>query len=152
MLATLGRIAEQVLQLAGAENLTGETIIDTTNPLADTPPVNGVLTYTTGPNESLAEKIQACVPRSHVVKAFNSVGSGQMVNPTTSRAHLLCFSVAMTRAQKTRCPKSFVNSDGTLSIVEASRQPVRSNRYACSGASRAFNATSGIHAFKLLTR
>ena len=81
VLATLGRIAEQVLQLAGADNLTGKTIIDTTNPLADTPPVNGVLTYTTGPNESLAEKIQARVPRSHVVKAFNSVGSGQMVNP-----------------------------------------------------------------------
>ena len=80
-LATLGRVAEDVLQLAGPENLAAKTIIDTTNPLADAPPVNGVLTFTTGPNESLAEKLQARVPRSHVVKAFNSVGSGQMVNP-----------------------------------------------------------------------
>jgi len=80
-LATLGRVAEDVLQLAGPENLEAKTIIDTTNPLADAPPVNGVLTFTTGPNESLAEKLQARVPRSHVVKAFNSVGSGQMVNP-----------------------------------------------------------------------
>jgi predicted dinucleotide-binding enzyme len=81
VLATLGRVAEDVLQLAGAENLAGKTIIDTTNPLADTPPVNGVLAFTTGPNESLAEKLQARAPGSHVVKAFNSVGSGQMVNP-----------------------------------------------------------------------
>jgi predicted dinucleotide-binding enzyme len=81
VLATLGRVAEDVLKLAGTENLAGKTIIDTTNPLADAPPVNGVLAFTTGPNESLAEKIQASVPRSHVVKAFNSVGSGQMVNP-----------------------------------------------------------------------
>jgi len=81
VLATLGRVAEDVLQLAGPENLTGKTIIDTTNPLADTPPVNGVLAFTTGPNESLAEKLQARVPGSNFVKAFNSVGSGQMVNP-----------------------------------------------------------------------
>jgi len=81
VLATLGRVAEDVLQLAGPENLAGKTIIDTTNPLADTPPVNGILAFTTGPNESLAEKLQARVPGSHIVKAFNSVGSGQMVNP-----------------------------------------------------------------------
>jgi len=30
---------------------------------------------------SLAERLQAKVPRSHVVKAFNSVGSTQMVDP-----------------------------------------------------------------------
>ncbi len=81
VLATLGRVAEDVLQLAGAENLAGKTILDTTNPLADTPPVKGVLAFTTGPNESLAEKLQARIPGSHLVKAFNSVGSGQMVNP-----------------------------------------------------------------------
>lgn len=81
VLATLGRVAEDVLQLAGPENLAGKTIIDTTNPIADTPPVNGILAFTTGPNESLAEKLQARVPGSYIVKAFNSVGSGQMVNP-----------------------------------------------------------------------
>jgi predicted dinucleotide-binding enzyme len=81
VLATLGRIAEEVLEQAGTENLAGKTIIDTTNPLADAPPVDGVLKFTTGPNESLGEKIQAAVPKSHVVKAFNSVGAAQMVNP-----------------------------------------------------------------------
>jgi predicted dinucleotide-binding enzyme len=81
VLATLGRVVEDVVQSAGPDNLAGKTIIDTTNPLADTPPVDGVLPFTTGPNESLAEKIQARIPRSHVVKAFNSVGNTRMVNP-----------------------------------------------------------------------
>ncbi|HTS28869.1 MAG TPA: NAD(P)-binding domain-containing protein [Bryobacteraceae bacterium] len=81
VLATLGRVALNALELAGPDNLAGKTVIDTTNPLADAPPVEGVLQYTTGPNESLGEQIQAKVPRSRVVKAFNSVGNAQMINP-----------------------------------------------------------------------
>ena len=46
ILATLGRVAENALELAGLENLAGKTIIDATNPLADAPPVGGVLRYT----------------------------------------------------------------------------------------------------------
>jgi predicted dinucleotide-binding enzyme len=72
---------DKVIELAGPSNLAGKTVIDTTNPIADAPPVNGVLPYTTGPNESLGEKIQAMLPQSHVVKAFNSVGNARMVNP-----------------------------------------------------------------------
>jgi predicted dinucleotide-binding enzyme len=81
VLCVLGRIVDKVIELANPQNFTGKTVIDTTNPLADSPPVNGVLRYTTGPNESLAEKIQALLPKAHVVKAFNSVGSSRMVNP-----------------------------------------------------------------------
>lgn len=81
VLCTLGHAAVDVLRLVGPDNLAGKTIIDTTNPLAGTPPVDGVIAYTTGPNQSLAEQIQAAVPRSHVVKAFNSVGNARMVNP-----------------------------------------------------------------------
>jgi len=81
VLAVLGRVVEKVIELAGPENLAGKTLVDTTNPLADAPPVNGVLLYTTGPNESQGEKIQALLPKTHVVKAFNSVGSGRMINP-----------------------------------------------------------------------
>jgi len=81
VLAVLGRIADHVIDLAGAQNFRGKVVVDTTNPIADVPPVDGVLQFTTGPNESLAEKIQARLSGAHVVKAFNSVGSARMVNP-----------------------------------------------------------------------
>jgi hypothetical protein len=54
VLATLGRAAEEAITLAGAANFAGKTVMDTTNPIADAPPVQGVLAFTTGPNESLA--------------------------------------------------------------------------------------------------
>jgi 8-hydroxy-5-deazaflavin:NADPH oxidoreductase len=81
VLAVQGRLADKVVDLAGPGNFAGKIVIDCTNPLADAPPENGVLKYTTGPNESLGEKIQALLPDAHVVKAFNSVGNTRMVNP-----------------------------------------------------------------------
>ena len=81
VLATLGEAALNAVELAGPANLSGKTVIDTTNPISSTPPVEGVLQFTTGPNESLAEKIQARIPEANVVKAFNSVGNSFMVNP-----------------------------------------------------------------------
>src|SRR5689334_13494891 len=47
VLAVKGTAAEAALKAAGIANLTGKTIIDTTNPIADSPPVNGVLQYFT---------------------------------------------------------------------------------------------------------
>ena len=81
VLCVLGRIVEKVIELAGPKNFAGKAVIDTTNPLADGPPVGGILLYTTGRNESLGERIQAFLPESHVVKTFNSVGNLLMVNP-----------------------------------------------------------------------
>jgi hypothetical protein len=80
-LAVKGSAAEDVLALAGAENLVGKPVIDATNPLADTPPVNGVLRFFTGPNDSLMERLQSAHPEARFVKAFNSVGNAQMVGP-----------------------------------------------------------------------
>ncbi|HUE21031.1 MAG TPA: NAD(P)-binding domain-containing protein [Bryobacteraceae bacterium] len=85
VLAALGRAVESIVELAGPANFSGKTVIDATNPIADEPPVNGVLKYTTGPNESLGERIQAKLPAAHVVKAFNSVGNALMINPHFSQ-------------------------------------------------------------------
>jgi len=81
ILTVLGRVVEEVIEQAGADHLSGKILIDTTNPLTDAPPVGGILEYTTGPNQSLGEKVQQLVPNTHVVKAFNSVGAPLMVNP-----------------------------------------------------------------------
>lgn len=85
VLATLGRVVEEVIDQARPENFAGKTVIDATNPITDDPPEKGILKYTTGPNESLGEKVQAKIPAAHVVKAFNSVGNALMVNPKFSQ-------------------------------------------------------------------
>lgn len=81
VLAVKGSAALDALRLAGAENLAAKTIIDATNPIADAPPIHGVLTYFTSINESLMETLQREFANSHFVKAFNSVGNAAMVNP-----------------------------------------------------------------------
>jgi 8-hydroxy-5-deazaflavin:NADPH oxidoreductase len=77
----LFRAAENIIKLAGPENFKGKIVIDTTNPIADEPPVNGVLKYTTTGRESAGELIQKWLPDSKVVKAFNSIGNALMYNP-----------------------------------------------------------------------
>jgi hypothetical protein len=81
VLSVKGTAAEAALDACGAANLAGKTILDTTNPIADQPPVNGVLRFFTGPNDSLMERLQAKVPNAHFVKAFSCVGSTFMVDP-----------------------------------------------------------------------
>ena len=81
VLATKGTAAEDALQAAGVVNLAGKTVIDTTNPIADAPPVNGVLQYFTSQNESLMERLQALAAEAHFVKAFSCIGNAFMVNP-----------------------------------------------------------------------
>lgn len=81
VLAVHGGAAEDALRGAGAASLKGKTVIDTTNPISDVPPVDGVIQYFTGPNESLLERLQQAFPEIRLVKAFNSVGSARMVDP-----------------------------------------------------------------------
>jgi predicted dinucleotide-binding enzyme len=81
VLATKGTAAEAALKAAGLANLEGKTVIDTTNPIADAPPVHGVLQYFTLQNESLMERLQALAPDAHLVKSFSCIGNAFMVNP-----------------------------------------------------------------------
>ena len=81
VLSVKGKAAADVIDEAGPQNLLGKTVIDTSNPIADAPPENGVLKYFTNLNESLMERLQARFPEVHFVKAFNSVGNAFMVNP-----------------------------------------------------------------------
>jgi len=81
VLAVKGTAAEDVLREAGAGNLAGKPVMDTTNPIADAPPVNSVLKFFTSLDESLMEQLQREFPKANFVKAFNSVGNALMVDP-----------------------------------------------------------------------
>ena len=81
ILAVKGTAAISAVELCGIDALAGKTVIDATNPIADKPPVNGVLSFFTGPNESLMEMLQVKAPAARFVKAFSCIGNAFMVHP-----------------------------------------------------------------------
>jgi 8-hydroxy-5-deazaflavin:NADPH oxidoreductase len=81
VLAVKGTAAAEVLRAARVENLAGKIVIDATNPIADAPPVNGVLRFFTSHDQSLMEQLQREFSGAHFVKAFNSVGAAFMIDP-----------------------------------------------------------------------
>ena len=83
VLAVKGSAAADALEQAGGGGeLDGKTVVDATNPIADAAPVNGVLAFTTDLRESQMEKLQRGFPGARFVKAFNSVGHANMVDPS----------------------------------------------------------------------
>ena len=80
VLAVKGSGAEESVAACGA-GLNGKTVLDATNPIANAPPINGVLSYFTTLDNSLMERLQKKAPAGHFVKAFSSVGNMFMVNP-----------------------------------------------------------------------
>ena len=82
VLAVKGAGALDAINLAGIKNLSGKTVIDTTNPIDDKrPPDNGVLHFFTSLEESLMERLQKAAPDANFVKSFNIVGNVFMVDP-----------------------------------------------------------------------
>jgi hypothetical protein len=78
--ALKGTAAEAVVKSCAAE-LAGKLVMDTTNPIAEAPPQNGVILYFTQQNDSLMEHLQKAAPQAHFVKAWSCVGGVMMVNP-----------------------------------------------------------------------
>ena len=81
VLAIKGTAASEAVRAAGPTNLARKTVMDVTNPIADAPPVNGVIKFFTTLDEALMERLQKEFPEVRFVKAFNSVGNAFMVNP-----------------------------------------------------------------------
>lgn len=101
VLAVKGSVAADALRAAGVQNLDGKTIIDASNPISDEPPVDGVMKFFTGPNESLMQQLQSEFPDARFVKAFSSVGSAFMVNPQFAGGRPTMFICGNDEAAKT---------------------------------------------------
>jgi predicted dinucleotide-binding enzyme len=84
---TLGSASMNALQQAGAENLNGKILIDTSNPL-DRSTDQWSLTICN--TDSLGEQIQRAFPDARVVKTLNTVNANVMVDPAklVERTHV----------------------------------------------------------------
>lgn len=87
--ATNGSGALPALELAGADNLAGKTLIDISNPLdfsGGFPP-----TLFVKDTDSLGEQIQRAFPEARVVKALNTMNANLMVDPASLGAESSVF-------------------------------------------------------------
>jgi predicted dinucleotide-binding enzyme len=78
--ATAGTASLEALTAAGEANLSAKVIVDVSNPLdfsGGFPPSLSVCN-----TDSVAEQIQRAFPGAHVVKAFNTMNSDVMVDPS----------------------------------------------------------------------
>jgi len=124
VLAVKGSAAEAALAQCNSADLAGKTIIDTCNPIADQPPVNGVIHYFTGPNDSLMERLQRKCPGAHFVKAFSCIGNAFMVNPDfggVKPTMFICGNDASAKQQVEKILDQFGWEIADMGAVEAAR-------------------------------
>jgi hypothetical protein len=69
---------KETLAAAGADNLAGKVVIDASNPLDFS---KGAPQLAIGHTDSSGETVQRLLPAAKVVKAFNTITAGHMVNP-----------------------------------------------------------------------
>jgi predicted dinucleotide-binding enzyme len=150
VLATSGPVTETAVQLAGIKNFNGKTVIDATNPIAAAPPVNGVIQYFTGPNESLMEKLQALVPEANFVKSFNSVGNAMMYQPNYNGIKPTMF-ICGNNDEAKKTVSDILDSFGWEAADFGKAESARAiEPLAMLWCIRGFNNNQWTHAFKLL--
>lgn len=150
LIATKGVAAENAVMLAGVQNLSGKVVIDTTNPIADAPPANGVLKFFTSLDDSLMERLQTLAPQARFVKAFSSVGNAVMINPDfkgTRPTMFICGNDAGAKADVSMILEQFGYEAADMEGVEAARAIEPLCMLWCIPG---FLHNSWTHAFKLL--
>jgi 8-hydroxy-5-deazaflavin:NADPH oxidoreductase len=123
VLAVKGSAAESLVKTL-SPHLAGKVVLDTTNPIADSPPDNGVLKYFTTLDSSLMEKLQAIVPGANFVKVFSIVGNKLMVNPMLpgGRATMfICGNSEEAKKEVTRILDQFGWDSEDMGRIEAAR-------------------------------
>ena len=123
VIATKGSAAESATKSAGIANLSGKTVIDTMNPIADAPPVHGVLKFFTSLDDSLMERLQKLAPDVKFVKAFSCIGNALMVNPTKEAkpTMFICGNDAGAKKEVSAILDQFGHDVADMGGVEAAR-------------------------------
>jgi len=123
VLAVKGAGAEEAVAACGA-GLNGKTVLDTTNPIGNKPPVHGVLSFFTTLDDSLMERLQKKAPEARFVKAFSCVGSNFMVNPNlggTRPTMFICGASEEAKAEAKTVLDQFGWEVEDMGSVEAAR-------------------------------
>ena len=124
VLAVKGAVAAEALELAGTANIAGTTVMDACNPIEDAPPEKGVLRFFTDINESLMETLQRKFSDARFVKAYNSVGSGLMINPQFAGGRptmFICGNDEAAKKQVQQINEQFGWETADMGGVEAAR-------------------------------
>jgi predicted dinucleotide-binding enzyme len=152
VLAVKGTVAPDALRAAGAANLAGKPVIDATNPIADSPPVNGVLRFFTNLDQSLMERLQREFPVARFVKAFNSVGNRLMINPQFKEGKPTMFICGNDEAAK-RTVRGILDQFGWETADMGKAEAARAVEPLCMlWLIPGFLRNEWSHAFKLLTK
>jgi 8-hydroxy-5-deazaflavin:NADPH oxidoreductase len=151
MLVVKGTVTTEALRAAGAANLSGKVVIDVTNPIADAPPVNGVVKFFTSFDESLMERSQREFPEARFVKAFNSVGKDLMFNPQFKGGKPTMFICGNDEAAK-QTVRGFLDQCGWETADMGKAEAARAIEPLCMlWLIPGFLRNQWSHAFKLLT-
>ena len=150
VLCTIWTGAETAIRLADPRNLAGKVVIDTTNPLDFSEGIPPKLAV--GHTDSAGEHIQRWLPDSHVVKAFNIVGSPHMFKPEFPGGPpdmFICGNDDQAKATVTDLLKAFGWSIIDIGDIECARylEPL-----AMVWIRHFFRINSVDHAFKLLRK
>ena len=152
ILAVKGSASADALKLAGAKNLANKLVMDATNPIADAPPKDGVLSFFTTFDDSLMEQLQREFPEAHLVKAFNSVGSYNFIDPVFPQGKPTMFICGNDEAAK-RTASELLSEVGWESADMGTATAARAIEPLCIlWCIPVFLHNEWTHAFKLLRR
>lgn len=102
-----GGVGDEALRLAGADNLAGKVVLDTTNPLE---PSSTGLHKPAAVKDSLLQQWQRAAPKARFVKAWNCVPGTVMVDPPFTAGpgtQFICGDDATAKQQATKILRDF---------------------------------------------
>jgi predicted dinucleotide-binding enzyme len=152
VLAVGGGVAVAAVEQIGIDNLKGKVVIDATNPLDGTLEEGGILGFFAGVKDSLMETLQDKAPEAKFVKAFNSCGYGQMVNPDfggEKPTMFICGNDAAAKAEVKKIVEEFGWEACDMGGVKTARSIEPLCQLWCI---RIIGQGKAQHAFKLLTK